>query len=231
MPKMFLTEQALIDSFIEMADPSLWPRPLADAHLRTCFESTCSDGQADWVWAASQQPWSSDLCEASTALIQNPTCARILSMLKPSAPRRESFLQSRCGVSESTLRRSLGRLAEASLVAFVENRGYVLGEKAQLPPAEIVAFEFKLENWQRAFYQATRYRSFAHRVYVVLPANVVHRTERMHAAFRIQNIGLLSHDPDAGASRLIVSAKRSPKSRANYLKALAMLHEDTLLTQ
>lgn len=233
MPKMFDTEQDLVDSFIEMADPTLWTRPFGNApisslHVKTCFESTCSDGQADWVWSASRQPWSSDLCEKSTTLIQNPTCARILAMLKPSAPRREAFLRERCGVSDSTFRRSIGRLTEMSLIALIQDRGYVLGARARMPPAEVVAFEFKLENWQRAFYQATRYRSFAHRVYVVLPANVAHRCQPMHDAFRVQNIGLLAHDPVEGATRILASSKHAPKSRANYWKALAMLHEEQI---
>ena len=231
MPKMFESEQLLIESFIEMADPALWTRSasdrlIAEVHVKTRFESNCSDGQADWVWSASRQPWQADLCEHSTTLIQNPTCARILSMLKPSAPRREAFLQERCGVSEATFRRSLSQLAEMHLIALVDDRGYILGERARLPNAEVVAFEFKLENWKRAFYQATRYRSFAHRVYVVLPANVAHRCEPMHDAFRVQNIGLLSHDPEVGGSRILPSCKKAPRSRANYLKALAMLHEE-----
>ncbi len=231
MPKMFASEQQLMGSFIEMADPALWTRSacdtlIANVHVKTRFESNCSDGQADWVWSASRQPWQADLCEQSTTLIQNPTCARILSMLKPSAPRREAFLQERCGVSEATFRRSMGQLAEVNLIALVNDRGYILGNRASLPNVEVVAFEFKLENWKRAFYQATRYRSFAHRVYVVLPANVAHRCEPMHDAFRVQNIGLLSHDPEAGGSRILPSNKQAPRSRANYLKALAMLHEE-----
>lgn len=229
MPKMFESEQQLVESFLEKADPALWTRSanaasIAKVHVKTRFESNCSDGQADWVWSASRQPWRADLCEQSTTLIQNPTCARILSMLKPSAPRREAFLKDRSGVSEATFRRTLGQLTEAKLIALVDNGSYVLGERAKLPNAEVVAFEFKLENWKRAFYQATRYRSFAHRVYVVLPSNVAHRCEPMHDAFRVQNVGLLSHDSEAGGSRVLPSSKKTPRSRANYLKALAMLH-------
>lgn len=227
---MFESEQQLIESFIEMADPALWTRAAGDTssagmYVKTRFESTCSEGHADWVWSVSRHPWRAELCEQTTTLIQNPTCARILSMLKPSAPRRETFLQARCGVSKATFRRSLGQLAEAKLIYSVDDRGYILGEKARLPNAEVVAFEFKLENWKRAFYQATRYRSFAHRVYVVLPSNVAHRCEPMHDAFRVQNIGLLSHDPEAGGLRILPSNKKTPRSRPNYLKAIAMLLE------
>ncbi|TWU39846.1 Helix-turn-helix domain protein [Novipirellula aureliae] len=230
MAKMFISEQQLVDNFIEMADPGLWTRAGGDTHIKTLFESKCSDGQADWVWSSSPKPWSTELCEHSTALMQNPTCARILAMLKPSAPRRASFLRDRVGVSASTFRRSLGRLTEAKLVALVEQRGYVLGERAKMPEAEVVAFEFKLEDWKRAFYQATRYRSFAHRVYVVMPANIVHRCESQLGAFRVQNIGLLAHDLVKGASRVVPSVKKSPRSKANYLKALAMLHASKVVS-
>ncbi len=103
-----------------------------------------------------------------------------------------------------------------------------LASEPGLPEAEVVAFEFKLEDWKRAFYQAIRYRSFAHRGYVVLPANVVHRCDPMLDVFRAQNIVLLSHHPSDGATRIVPSVKNLPKSRANYLKALAMLHESDL---
>ena len=90
----------------------------------------------------------------------------------------------------------------------MENRGYVLGEKAQLPPAEIVAFEFKLENWQRAFikprdtaHSPTEYTSYFPLTWSITPNGYM-----PHFGFKYSVC--FPHDPEAGASRLIVSAKR-----------------------
>lgn len=98
----------------------------------------------------------------------------------------------------------------------------MLDAKWRIPKVEIVAFEFKLYDWKRAFYQATRYRTFAHRVYVVMPSYVVGRAEQAHESFRTQNIGLISYD-ESGATRLLPSLKRNPKSPSSFLQAIGML--------
>ena len=86
----------------------------------------------------------------------------------------------------------LRALLRTQLITEQDNATFYLSEKLNIPDVEICAFEFKLKDWRRAFFQATRYRNFAHRVYVVLPTSIVHRAEKMHEAFRVQNIGLLS---------------------------------------
>ncbi len=116
----------------------------------------------------------------------------------------------------------MNQLSEVGVIAIKEDGGYVLNENWRLPKIEIVAFEFKLGDWKRAFYQATRYRSFAHRVFVVMPAETVSRVRNAHEAFRRQNIGLISHD-ESGATRLLPSLKRNPKSPSSFLQAIGML--------
>ena len=220
---MFESEQQLVESFIRDAEPGLWTRTAGETNVRTVFESTCSNGRADWVWASSVGRWPIRRCEQTAELLQKPTCSRILSFLKPDSPRSERFLEERSGVSRRTFRKSLVELTTVDLVAVLDDDLFVLGKKLQVPDVEIVAFEFKLDDWQRAFYQATRYRSFSHRVYVVMPASTVHRVNGHLEAFRRQNIGLLSHGPEEGASRILASKKRQPRSRPSFLQALGML--------
>jgi len=220
---MFKSEQQLVESFIRDAEPGLWTGTAGERNIRTAFESTCSTGRADWVWASFAGRWPSTRCEQTAELLQNPTCSRILSFLKPASPRSERFLEERSGVSRRTFRKSLVELTAVGLVAAFDDGLFVLGENLHVPDIEIVAFEFKLEDWQRAFYQATRYRSFSHRVYVVMPASTVHRADGHLEAFRRQNIGLLSHGPEEGSARIVASKKRQPRSRPSFFKALGML--------
>jgi len=222
---MFRNEEQLVESFIEYTPSSVWTRSEDGANVRTTFETTCSEGRADWVWAASARGWNHGLTEQVAELLQNPTSSLVLSLLKTDAVRTENYLRNRTGVSRTTLRRIITELIESGLVAAPSDGRFVLGENFEVPDVEICAFEFKLDNWRRAFYQATRYRSFSHRVYVVMPSSTVHRTLNWLASFRQQNIGLLSHSPDKGSTRVLPSRKRHPGSRSGFIRAVGMLHQ------
>lgn len=222
---MFRSEEQLVESFIEYTPPSVWTRSAGGVGVRTTFESTCSEGRADWVWAASARGWNLEMTEQVAELLQNPTSSLVLSLLKIDAVRTEHYLHNRAGVSRATLRRALTELIKWGLVDVPSDGRFVLGENFEVPDLEICAFEFKLDNWRRAFYQATRYRSFSHRVYVVMPESTVHRAFDCLASFRQQNIGLLSHSPDKGSTRVLSSRKRRPRSRSGFIKAVGMLHQ------
>lgn len=222
---MFESEYLMVEKFTESVSPSLWTKAPEQMHVHSVFESDCSDGRADWVWAQSASRLPVSWCDETVALLQNPTCSKILAFLKRSSPRTREFLKLRIGVSNATLDRAIRSLVKARLIEQSDDRLFLLGAKAEFPDVEICAFEFKLEDWKRAFFQATRYRTFAHRVYVVLPASVIHRTEKLWDSFRLQNVGLLSYDSEKGASRILPTRKRKPKSRSNFLQAIGMLHE------
>jgi hypothetical protein len=219
----FRWEEDLRDSFESIASPSLWSTARRVGSVFTLRESTCSDGRADWVWAAVSCQWPSGLPSWVGALLQQPTCARILACLKSRCPRTEDYLIPRIGVSERTLRHSVRELLGAGLI---EDQGYgrwVLGPNFAVPMIEICSFEFKLENWKRALYQATRYRTFSHRVYVVMPTAAVTRARDKISMFRSLNVGLIAHDPDGSSCRILPAPKRQPTSRHRFIGALGML--------
>src|SRR3989344_6010256 len=58
---------------------------------------------------------------------------------------------------------------------------------------EIVAIEAKLKDWKRGFIQANRYKSFANKAYLALPADRAHLVDE--ALLRRHNIGLIAFDP------------------------------------
>ncbi|MDV6038438.1 hypothetical protein N7X28_18375 [Bacillus sp. SM-B1] len=57
-------------------------------------------------------------------------------------------------------------------------------------PANIVAIEGKLSNWQSGLTQAIRYQRFAQSVYVALDVDYIHRVDL--SEFKKYNIGLIS---------------------------------------
>jgi len=219
----FRCEDDLRQSFLEHVSPALWSRKVSGCCVRTALESTCSEGRADWVWAGIACGWPSRVDSDVAELLQQPTCSRILEALKPEAARRESFLRGRAGVDVPTFRRWLAGLLESGLVEDLGGGRYVLGPRFALPQIEICSFEFKLENWKRAFYQAKRYRTFSHRVFVVMPPATAARVNGTLGQFRRFNIGLISHDADGGSKKLLPSLKRAPVSRSRFIRALGML--------
>ena len=219
----FPCEEDLRQSFLKHASPSLWSRSTPAVRVMTALESNCSEGRADWVWARIVCNWPSYTARRLANLLQQPTCSRILEILKPQAVRRESYLQAHVGVATRTFRGWLAELVEAGLVSSRGENRYVLGPRFNLPEIEICSFEFKLENWKRAFYQAKRYRTFSHRVFVVMPPRAGARVNGALGHFRTFNIGLITHDVNGNSQRLLPSRKRAPVSRAGLIRALGML--------
>jgi hypothetical protein len=132
-------------------------------------------------------------------------------------------LHARSGVAIATFRHWLVELIKAGLVSDLGDGRYVLGPQFALPQIEICSFEFKLDNWKRAFYQAKRYRTFSHRVFVVMPAGMVRRVNGTLEHFRKFNVGLIAHDADGRSERILPSVKREPISRTGFIRALGML--------
>jgi len=187
------------------------------------MESTCSEGRADWVWAGVACDWPKGIPDGSSRLLQQPTCSRILATVKPGAVRRESYLEARAGVATGTFRYWLGELLEWGFLSEVDSRRYVLGPSYSEPEIEICSFEFKLYDWKRAFYQAKRYRTFSHRVYVVMPPEAARRVNGSLVMLRRFHVGFITHGDDGESANVLLCNKRQPNSRPGFIRALGML--------
>lgn len=60
------------------------------------------------------------------------------------------------------------------------------------------AFEFKLTDWRKGATQAMRYRSYAHRTFLVMPLAPARRAAQHLEAFQSLEIGLWAFDPNSG---------------------------------
>lgn len=188
-------------------------------------ESTCSEGRADLVWARLRQAKETEALRRCASILQQPRSSRILVLLKQNAVRTEYFLHEKTGITQGTLRRTLRELIRFGLVTEPEPKRFVLGQKLWFSDLEIYSFEFKLDNWKRALYQATRYRSFSHRVFVVLPLELSSVVKPHVDRFRLLNVGLVVHGRDGQSQQIFRPRKQAPPSRHKLLMALGMLLE------
>lgn len=219
----FRWEEDLRESFLQHATPALWCKARKVERVLSVKESTCSDGRADWVWANISNSPLRLLDGPASELLEQPTCSRILAALRSESPMPVDTLKRYSGVTNGTFRRHLDSLIELHLIRSGPADEYRLGPAFKLPKVEICSFEFKLENWRRAFQQARRYRSFSHRVYVVMPERAAERANLYAEAFEAFNIGLIAHSLDGASKRLILSRKVPPSSPTHFLQAMGQL--------
>src|ERR1039458_3086765 len=190
-PRTFRWEEDLRESFRNHGLPGFWKHDRGSWSMATLDESTCSDGRADLVCASLPKNALEGRFRDWCALITQPTCSRVLACLPRTSVRTEQFLAQRVGVADQSLRRTLRNMVRAGLLCDVGGGRYHLDDHFVVPPIEIASFEFKLSNWRRALYQATRYRSFSHLLYVVLPVESSQIAAENSNQFRSLNIGLI----------------------------------------
>ena len=219
----FEFEEDLRSSFRTHAGPrDWWPRTTRTWNV-AMYESTCSDGRADLVWATFGKDSYDEFSPHMPDLLQKPVCSRILSLLKPQSERTFRYLCSKTGVTERTIRTALADLEDAGLVRERAVDRYVFGDRFVLPQAFICSFEFKLKDWRRAVFQATRYRTFSHRVFVVMPTESIRPALKNITTFQALNIGLIGHDAHGVSNIEVLPRQERPRSRHHYIRAIGML--------
>lgn len=217
----FCSEAELRTSFLKTATADLWAQRPSFDHERFVEERSWSDGRADAVWAGVIGELLPDSNVAQ--ILRGRTASRIVADLRPRSPRTKSRLLSISGVSRATFQPILRGIVEVGLAKQTRTGSYILGESFPGSSVEFCAFEFKLRDWQRAFYQALRYRAFAHRVYIVMPALRTVRAADQAARFRVFGLGLIEHDPTGRSRRLVRARKGAPRSRPSFVRGLADL--------
>jgi hypothetical protein len=89
---------------------------------------------------------------------------------------------------------------------------------------EVFAFEAKLKSWREALAQAYRNRCFAHRSYVVLPADTAYRALRFEPEFRRRGVGICLVS-ELELVELIQSVSESPCLNWLSKRALGVVEE------
>ncbi len=81
--------------------------------------------------------------------------------------------------------------------------------------SDIVAIEAKVSDWTRALYQATRYRQFAHRTYVLLDESGLSKAKRRRDVFENAGVGLIGKS-ESGFRTIVSSPRLRPFARLDY---------------
>jgi hypothetical protein len=83
---------------------------------------------------------------------------------------------------------------------------------------DVVAIEAKLSDWTKGLYQASRYRQFANRTYLLLDENGLRRALKSRAAFERAQVGLIGRH--GNGFKIYVSSPRIEPFRQIDAKAL-----------
>jgi len=220
----FRWESELSHSFLEHVRPTLWTR-YSTGRWVLAHESTCSEGRADIVWGRFEPGQSPTQFRKHSALLRNPTASRLLAALRQRTAQSEGDLIERLGVTLPVFRKWLRALLEAGFIVETSDHRFRTISSRVFPIVEICSFELKLKDWRRALYQATRYRSFSHRVFVVMPSERANVAFRYQDSFRKANIGLVSHNATGDTKVLIRPVKRQPNAEYRTIMALGMFSE------
>jgi len=147
------------------------------------------------------------------------SASAILSLTKLHSARTEEYYITKTGLSKSTVRKTILYLLKKNILTTVDNKKkYVFSSDFKVPNISIWAFELKLENWKRAYFQAFQYKTFANYTVIVFPKdkeNVV----RVHLdEFKKMNIGIILFNPILCSYETLLKAKKSkPLSQRDAL--------------
>ena len=130
--------------------------------------------------------------DALAISLRSPSKAKVLAPLRYGVPRRRAYLEAFTGFTGQLLTRHLKELGEAGLVEIHRNSSASLTCPLPWEMADIVAYEGKLANWRRALHQAMAYRSFSHRVWVVMPISSARNAKKVESVFRANGFGLIA---------------------------------------
>ena len=147
------------------------------------------------------------------------SASAILSLTKSHSARTESYYISKTGLSSATVRRTVLYLLKKNILISVDNkRKYVFSPDFILPSINIWAFELKLGNWKRAYFQASQYKTFASHTVVVFPKDK-EKVIRTHLdEFKRMNIGVILFNPLLGTFDILLKSKKStPLSQRDAL--------------
>ena len=146
--------------------------------------------------------------EMLATLLKSPGKAKLLAALRHGSPRTKRYLARATGLSERWLATQIRQLESAGLVEVHRGSSISLACRLPLNMVEITAYEGKLHDWRRAFYQALNYRTYCHSVWVVMPPGGARNAQKIASAFRVNDIGLIAVHEDGRSSVEIKRGKR-----------------------
>jgi len=189
-----ITEEKMADSFEKLLCDKNGISEFPSFH--SIFrEIRCQQGIADFI-AIENNVLKNEIWKLPERInkISNISVFHIISLLKPKAPRTETFLTRNTGLSLKTVKRILKQLEYQQIIKRLDSGGIIVGPKWKSPNFDLWAFELKLNNWKRALFQASQYRTFATNITVVFPTERKKTIIENLNKFRKMKIGVMLFD-------------------------------------
>ncbi|WP_060679466.1 hypothetical protein [Virgibacillus halodenitrificans] len=178
-------------------------------------EVDCWQGRADLVSAKIIGEYNINIEQAE--LLSKLTNAQIISLLHYKAPRSLRYIVEKLALTETTIKRAINTLKKANIIDTKDNNTYTLCNTFILPNVEFNAYEAKLHNWRRAFYQATQYFGFSHYSWVIMPEKYIKPALKNSELFTENGVGLIGLDNKGKKIVYVKANKNQPRRKAFYL--------------
>src|SRR5262245_35547624 len=86
----------------------------------------------------------------------------------------------------------------------------------QAVPNSVISIELKISDWRKALWQASVNRQLAHRSYVAIWHEYVHRAAKEFDLFNAYNVGLIAVYPEK--AEILIESKACPRRVARHEK-------------
>ncbi|MFH1010973.1 MAG: helix-turn-helix domain-containing protein [bacterium] len=188
-------------------------------------EVMCQQGVADFIAAVGLRQRRKQVAKlGDMAESTGINSIRVLSLLKPVAPRTKDYLVEQSGLSRQIVTRVLAHLVSQRLAKRVGDRAFRLFSESFSYPGELWAFELKLNNWKRALFQASQYKAFASRVVTVFPMEREKTLKSNLDKFDKAKVGVMIFDASDRSFKVLQRpSKIRPSSRMHYLFAFSQV--------
>lgn len=134
-------------------------------------------------------------------------------------PVSSDYLVEKTHLSKSFLKYNILRTLERGRYIKKENRNFYFKVNGWMPIAkEVIAIEAKMRDWKRGFIQANRYKSFADKVYLAVPAETAHLVDKK--LLKKHQVGLIVFDVQANDKKTALQTK-GHKPLNDYKRNLA----------
>ena len=117
--------------------------------------------------------------------------AAVFALLETTPEMSESQILSQIFLARPTATRVMSKLLKLGAIERTESGALRVTGTMSTRNVEIIALEFKMRRWKEALDQASGYRTFADRAYVVLDGNQVTLTNAVCSEFCHAGVGLL----------------------------------------
>jgi hypothetical protein len=187
-------------------------------------EVDCWQGRADVVEVISDniQDQLYKFSEEQIILLRNLTCAKIISILNYNAVRSREFIYKTLGLQHRTIDSWLIKLINTEIIIEIKKDRFIIHPEFILPRVKFTAYEAKLYNWKRALYQATQYKGFSNKAYVVMPKKYIKPAIKNLQAFIANNIGLIEVHDDGKCETVLKAKEIRPTGKSFALIAIGI---------